>query len=95
MERSKILQMPLSGQRKNGSESRLSPSIDVVSAVYGLRPGARVECLQQFTLHGAPGPGRFVAHFLQERFELIFLHRFDQTGIIRPDPQVLYRDWER
>lgn len=41
--------------------------------VYDLRLGPRVERLQQLTLHGAPGSGRFVSHFLQERFELVFL----------------------
>src|SRR4030095_2733205 len=77
----KFLRMPLSGQRENGSESLLSPSIDVISAVYRLRLGARAERLQQLTFHGAPGSGRVVAHFLQERFELVFLHRFYQAGI--------------
>jgi hypothetical protein len=62
----KILQMPLFGQRENESESVLSPSIDVISAISSLRPGTRAERLQQLTLHGAPGSDRFVAHFLQE-----------------------------
>ena len=46
------------------AKSLLSPSIDVISAVYSLRLGARAEPLQQLTLHGAPRSDRLVAHFL-------------------------------
>ncbi len=38
--------------------------------------------LQKIPLPAAPNSGRFIAHFLKQRFEFTVLQRADQTGIV-------------